>query len=810
MAKKPLEINSIEDSNPSRSSVLRSKLKEWLQKARIFLQRFNPKKFKESSKKVKIATIVTSILLLLLIILAVVLVIFKPKKESQTIPVISKEKKTDEISSELLKSLPRLKPDLSEVKDQDLNSLIIKANMLYANGDKKEALSVFDRINIFSQSLASYNLGVMQVEQKDYQAALNTFDRSINIGEDVSLSALNAAISARYMGDLKQYDYYLDLATRTLPAENKRPFYSYLYALVSFYNQNYFASLSGINNPSAQSYVPESASLGAKVYLVFNDNEHAIQSLEKANQEDRDLKNLGLLYARVGDYENAQKNLSAYREKNPEDIEAAMAQQIIALKTGDFASARDELEFLLSHKKEKIAQHIFPIKVILQPRLFDIDSAQKQFIKTGLGHRGKLADRLLFYYAPFKVFDARESLEILKQSGILSGYDRISSEEKVLQSQTLTQINEDITQALIAVYHSDLREALKLLKKSINSNPNHSILHYNIGLLYAQMGDYENAYKHFLRSYYLDVKRVDAGLFAILAARITNKDLDRIKVDITQDLDHLALTQDQRSFFFSFLSYLDQGSASDFAWIQKVKNPLAIYYALKASYGLQAEDYSGAYNAFADLSKIHHNDLVTSVMMSLTENPLIGPKQVALKLHQIIARKEIFLPPIFYGPELSREFYIYAGFISGTLKNQEDLIRDKLIASRGNHNGILQLLGLLCIYQHRFDEALVIYDELTHKLGEDNSRTQFLYAVSAVGTGNYDNATLSLQLSKMESDSSYETRLVLGMLYQQAGDFKAAASHYNMLIDKSFNSEYFDFVIDEQKVLGQYLARENQ
>ena len=99
---------------------------------------------------------------------------------------------------------------------------------------------------------------------------------------------------------------------------------------------------------------------------------------------------------------------------------------------------------------------------------------------------------------------------------------------------------------------------------------------------------------------------------------------------------------------------------------------------------------------------------------------------------------------------------------------------------------------------------------LINKIKEDDSRTQFLSAVSAIGTGNYDNAALALQISKMESEDSHETRLVLGMLYQQTGNFRAAANHFNAIANKPFTSSYFDFIIDTQKIAKNMAASQSQ
>lgn len=814
MAKQPQETNSVEEDsleansidNPNSNALPKdSKLPRFNQfrkllrtKKRLFV------KFRRLEKKQKIIlfSLVGLVLLILLALGIFSITSSKPSPQVKTKISTPAHKQDEDITHNFLSSLPKVESSFPQATNKDLDTLIQKAQILYGSGNKLEALDIFKSINVFSQSLASYNLGVMQLQQKDYNHALKSFINAINSGEDVSLASLSAAITSRYLGDYNSYAYYLNQATKTLHEENKQPFYSYLYSLINYYNQNYFAALSGLNNPSSQAYVPEQATLGAKVYLIFDDNQKAIQSLESAPDSTRDLKNLGLLYARIGDYSKANELLLEYQKNNPKDLEAKMALELIALKSGDYSSASEILNQLGKKASiQKQAQNLYPIQVVLQPRLFDVDEAQKKFIQKGLGDSGFIADRLLFYYAPFKIFNAEESLEILRQSGILGGSNIVASQQKIVESQTITRINTQITQALIAIYHKDLRKALKVLQDSIDANPNHSILHYDIGVLYAQMNDYQKAYEHFLKSYYLDVNNVDSGLFAILANHFLNRDTERIKLDITQDLDKLNLTSDQKSFFYAFLGYLGNSTTDEMSWIDQTKNPLPIYYALKAAYGLQTKTYKNAYNAFHKLLQFYPDDLVTLTMENLTENPTAEFKQIALKLYKMLVDQRINLDSVYHGPAISREFYVYVGFISGTLKTQEGIIQEKLVGEHSDVAGVLQLLGLLYIYQHKFEQANAVYNTLINQIHENDSQTQFLSAVSSIGTGNYDNAALSLQLSKMESWANYEARFALGLLYQQAGNFKAASSHFDFISNKPFSSEYFDFVIHTDRII---------
>lgn len=806
MAKNPPDINSLSDDNGASTPQETKKFFSIFGKIKPFFQS-KLEVFKQLSKRKRLLFFGIAVGLFLIILVSVFLLLFFNKTSKHQYESATQQEKQElendvEITTEFLHSLPKVETKLSQVDDTNLNLLIQKANILYNDGNTAEALNIFDRIATFSQALANYNLGVMQIKQKDYKGALKSFENSINSGEDVSLSALNAAVSARYMGNEELFSYYLYLATNKLPEENQKPFYSYLYTLVNFYNENYFAALSSVVNPVSDSYLPMSSDLAAKSFLIFGDNENAINALERQESSKKDIKNLGLLYARIGNYDKSKEYLTDYVKNHQDDLEAIMALQILSLKTYDFYQASKLLEQVSNHKSfsEKLA-NVYPIKVVLQPKLFNIDIAQKDFALNGIKGNYMLTDQILFYFAPFKVFNIKDTLDILRESGIFSNYNVVASEEKLLQSATIAQINKDIAQSLVAIYQDDLRSALKILQVAAKHNPNHSVLHYNLGLIYAQMGDLENAYKHLLKSYHLNTNSIDAGLYAILASRFLDKDTQRLQRDIAQNFEYIVDKDTQkRDFLLSFLGYLNQGIADDMKWVDKAQKKLPIYYALQGVYDIQTKKYLDAHKAFSELDLIYPDDLVVKTLKNLTQNLDANFKQNALRLYNMLTKEKINLNKIYNGPALLREFYAYIGFITGSLQVQEEVLKEKLTSSLKRPNGILQTLALINLYQHKFEQAYSIYDTLINNLGEQDSRTQFLGSVALIGTGNYDNAALLLQLSKMDSETNFETKYVLGMLYQQSGNFRAAASHYAMIAGKPFISNFFNFEIDLQKI----------
>ncbi|PAF42516.1 hypothetical protein BJI48_06625 [Helicobacter sp. 11S02596-1] len=698
--------------------------------------------------------------------------------------------------------IPKLETKIPEIDSKSLDDLIKKANLLYNGGEKTEALHLFNNIASFSQSIASHNLGVIKLKEKDYASAIASFDNAIASGDNISVSAIDAMVSALHLNHPEEVDHYLKLTNAHLPDSAHEPFYSYLYALTQYYNGYYFESLSPLLNPNSESFQRQNHRLASKIFLAFDDDYNALAHLQTIATP-KDYKSLGLLYARVGEYPKAKNYLYQYLKVDPNDIESSLAIQIIDLKLGNFPAAASALEPIADDKalSEK-AMKTYPIKVILNPSLFDVNLAQEEFWNRSFEIQEKMPYKTIFYYAPFRVFDAKEALKLIREGGMFSDVRNIEEAKSTLvRGGTISAINKNIIKALIELNKNNIRDALSYLVISAKSNPNHAVLHYDIGLIYAQMGDFQNAYKHFLRAYHLNSYDITSGLFAIMAGKFIYQDTGRIFHQISQDFESIPFdSKTQKKFLSSFIGYLNDNINDEMDWIEEAEKKFPIYYALKAAYGIRNKDKTTLLKAFSKLKSIYPRDVVSNILYELAHGYDTNLKQVALKLHNLFLSGKLDLSSVYYGPAFARELYVYIGFITGSLQNQEKDLEEKLIAQTDTPNGILQAMALTNIYQHKFEKAYTIYNTLIEDLGEDDPQTKFFAAVSAIGADHPENAVLLLQLAKMDAPTNYESRYALGLLYQEIGNFKAAASHYNYISVANFKSEFFDFQIDTDRI----------
>ncbi|PHR53899.1 MAG: hypothetical protein COA44_14870, partial [Arcobacter sp.] len=124
--------------------------------------------------------------------------------------------------------------NIKSISSNELENMIKRANILYEKGLKVDALKLYERIATYSESISYYNLGVAQLQGKQYEKAISSFDLAIKSQKNMCVSAINAAVASLELGDTKAFHSYINLAHSYLPLEAGSPMYSYYYALINF------------------------------------------------------------------------------------------------------------------------------------------------------------------------------------------------------------------------------------------------------------------------------------------------------------------------------------------------------------------------------------------------------------------------------------------------------------------------------------------------------------------------------------------------------------------------------------------------
>lgn len=134
-------------------------------------------------------------------------------------------------------------------------------------------------------------------------------------------------------------------------------------------------------------------------------------------------------------------------------------------------------------------------------------------------------------------------------------------------SKALSSTNVKIANIINNALNQKLRLANQEFQALLKDYPEHSILQYNLALTYAQMQNYELAYKHFSSSYHLNPKNYLAGAFAMFCGKLSDNDTTKlyheILDNITADPNFKANMQKNMLFlangdYVSMLPYLDE------------------------------------------------------------------------------------------------------------------------------------------------------------------------------------------------------------------------------------------------------------
>ncbi len=743
-------------------------------------------KVRAASKKKKILLFSIGGIFLLIIIIIALFFILKPAQDNiQDSSINFIEEKLDEKKQ-------------VHVEPSKLENMIAKANYLYSTGSKDEALYLYEKIAQYSEAISVYNLGVAQLKDGEYEIALKTFKKAIVNDEKRCVSAINAAVCSLHLGDEKSFRYYIDLAYAYLAKEKNSPLYSYYYTLISYYNQNYYEALSALENPTSDEYPTFQKHLKAKINALYSNNYKAIEAMEK-DFDTEDSFNIALLYARIGDITLAQKHLKESIIKNIEPVKSAIVQAFINLKAGQVTTASKQLKNVTDMFPEKVYKP-YPIKVKLKDSLFDPLKAQIRY-RDKISNSKLFNYQKIFYYAPYKIFNADKTISSIQKGNANIYINNISSAKQYLKrSASSSSVNKGIVIAIKNALAFKLRQANSELQKLVSIQPKHSILQYNLGLTYAQMGDINKANKHFILSFHLDSKNYLSGIFAIMTSQLINKDSTNLTV-ILKDSISLEEDNEQLYLYKTLLNISDNNILSSADWLDKDYKQKPLYLALDTIIALELGNNKLAKKASHKLTLLLPNEILSHIMYIDAHFKDLKPKVYAKKVLNYLKLQKLSFDDLYFGPYITRYLYIQQNLIIGRLYFLRKQLRDVLESTDAQTHEIASSLALASLYDKAYEESYTLYNHLIDDLKVRDAYTIFLGAVASTAASHNANAIALLELAKMKDNTFLESRYALGLLYLEIKNNQGAVIQFARVGDNGFNSSYFDFQIDLDKLL---------
>ena len=694
------------------------------------------------------------IIIILLLILLIMLLLF--------LAVVIKKKKENENESLNVNKIVK-KLEKKQIPKNELKILIKKANILFKSGKKKEALNLLEKISNYSKSLSLYNLGVIQIKEKNYKKALSYFQQAIQTQNSKALSAINAAFCALMLKNKKLFNYYKNLAYLYLPTLAKNRNYPYYYALVMYYKGYEYNVISALKATSDYN----SNELLSAVYEYFNDPFNAQVFTKNPFYK-------GIELAEIGEYELAKKYL-----KQNFSPKSEFALALVDLKLGDYKEA----SILIKKYKDN---NIYPIYVFLKPSLFRIKTAQKDFKKSFLASKQDYYD-LFFYYAPYKVFNMNQTIEFLQKgiSGIPLGAIEESA-NALSKSAFYSNLNLKISKAIKLALNGHIFLANKAFKKLYKKRKDSYIINYNLALTYAQLGDYANAYKHFLKAYHFNPYDLKSGIFALYAADKIGIKNPYLTASIKEDLNaNTSLEAAMLAFYTGNLVYLNA-----FLEQNEKNTPLWILTDIGAKFLLNKDYILEAFK----LKSMFEKDLISNLLYFYAKNKDLPLNKLAENYIPYFFKFNHFLNDFFYGSKLARDWYFDFARIAGLMERVREILIKKAQKETNDIIPVLERLAFADIYTKHFEEAYAIYNDLINNKNINDSRILYYAGVAAIGANHHANAVALMELAKLKNPKYPEPRFALGLLWQEAGNLNAASIQYAKL-PNFFKSEFFDFNI---------------
>ena len=701
----------------------------------------------QEPKKKKFIFLIVIVLLLIIILLVILLfVVIKKKKE----PLVD--------DKEIVKITKKL--EKKNVSKDEIKELIKKANILYQKGEKKRALLILNKLSSYSEALSYYNLGVIKLKEKNYKKALEFFQKAISNKDNRLLSTINATYAALMLNNKKLFNYYRHLAYVFLPEMSKSKSYPYYYALVMYYMGYEFEAIKALNidNP----YKQKSKELLSAIYAYYN-------KFAKAQELTENPFFKGLSLAEIGEYSLARIYL-----KKSHLQKAKFALALIDLKLSYFKEAGR----ILSN-----AKNLYPITVFLKDSLFDIKVTQKEFKQEFLKTNKDFYD-LFFYFAPYKVFNLNQTINFLRKgiAGIPIG-SITQSQQYLYKSATYSALNLEISKALKLAIDGHIILANKAFKKLLKKKPTSYILHYNLALTYAQLGDYNNAYKHFLRAYHLNPKDIYSGIFALMSLDKMDKSNKYLLASVKEDIDPKDSI---------FLAIIDNNTVEMARFLEKETSKPLLLIAKIASKMILNKDVS--FEA-EKLKSMYSKDIVANLLYFYANNINLPIHKLALNFQSLFFQHPWNMNYFYYGAFIASDWLFKFSKISGLLNQLRFEIRQKAKEENFDLIPVLQKLAFVDLYTKHFEESYVIYNDLINNKKITDSATLYNAAVAAIGANHHANAVALMELAKLKNPNYYEARYGLGLLWQEANNLRAASIQY-LKIPDGFKSRFFDFNVN--------------
>lgn len=675
-----------------------------------------------------------------------------------------------------------------------IDDMIKKANSLYEKGDKLQALQIYKDISNYNESISNYNLGVSQMRQNNCKLAIESFRKAINNMDNATVSALNATACSIELGNTASFEYFLNLAQSFLSDETNSPLFNYYVALSNYYNGFYYEALKVLNHTKNDQYKSKFNYLKAKILTFLGREEEAIYYLENQNEFSANFT-IGLLYARIGKFQQAKDYLKRAQISEPNRSKISAALSIVNIQTGFYKDAQVLLKEL-TQIDENLPNKLYNVSIGLNSKLFDINVAQSSFQKDMFENKIKRYE-MIFYFVPYQVFDVNQALDFARKGAVnLSLQDIENAQEYLGNSTTLSKVNAKLSSSIAKAIDDRLREANAEFKELLDIYPQHAVVHYNLALSYAKLQDFKNASRYFTSAYHLNPKNHISGALAIICNDILNEKEPKLLKEVSEGMQSDDLDPSDTAPALLHLMLDNINALISWSELPKKRSALNVFFETMIAKLAQNEDQF--IKKADELSLILPNDIMVDIVNFVAKNHNLDIKNFAKKAQIDMQNAKFDLNSFYYGPYIVKEQFIKLLQISGFIHKARTELKNLVMVSASSDKfvNLLETLAYMDIYANNFDEAYLIYNRLIDTYSITDASLVFYAAVASVGANQFENAIAMLELARITNPNDPENRIPLAMLYHSINNIEAAINQYERLGNNGFVSNFFTLNIE--------------
>ena len=392
--------------------------------------------------------------------------------------------------ADIIESQPQIIFELEKLEASNENLEIQvdfnKAVLHFRKGEYKDALRLFEKTSKVFEAPSLLNMGIIYYKQKDDEKAKELFNKIYSKKTNLLNQPYSFISSCYYLFEITKDDkYMLDLVT-------------------IFQNSNKLSEYNELITDIKDAILKELANR----YLMIEDYENALGALN-AMSYSLDLKK-AMILIKLNNFQKASTILKKIREeeKNSEILNKVLwISAYSSLKQNNFEDAQEILDLINDRKKDFNVNIQMPLEIFFNKDLYSYKDYYKSIMKFD---EDRMYD-FIYYFAPFVFSDSKEII-----------YDSVKGfiYGKAQSVENLENMVEYNTKFINLVKQDPIKRVNEL--KNIIKTDSKAYIYYNLGLSYAQINDFTNAYKNFEKAYKLSPgNKLYSVMYLITANKIS-------------------------------------------------------------------------------------------------------------------------------------------------------------------------------------------------------------------------------------------------------------------------------------------------